>query len=93
MLIRPFVISLLILDLLCEKHFPHLLHRHCRLNIDPLALNLVLVSNLEHKVDASDVGIGDEPESSRSLRPLILQDHDVVDCAKLLEVSSKLDQL
>ena len=48
MLVRPFVISLLILDLLCEKHFPHLLHRHRRLNIDPLALNLVLVSNLEH---------------------------------------------
>jgi len=53
----------------------------------------MLVSNFQHQINAADVSIGHEPETSRSLGPLILEDHDVVYSAELRKILLELNQL
>lgn len=85
-----FALLLCVFELLCEKNFAHLLHRDCRLNIDPLTLNLVLVSNLKHQIDTPNITVSHETKASRPLCALILQNDDVINRTILLEIQSEL---
>jgi len=74
--------------LLAENLF-HLFYRDCTFNVDPLVLDEVVLAHLQYNVHALDVFVGDEAEASWLVGPFVLQDYDVIDQAKLLEVVSE----
>ena len=71
---------------MCDHNFFHLLNGNCALHVNPLVLNHVLLLELKHKVDAADVAVSDEAETTRFVRPLVLQDDAVLNLTKVLEV-------
>ncbi len=71
---------------MCDHNFFHLLNWNCALHVYPLVLNRVLLLELKHKVDATDVAVSDEAEATRFVRPLVLQDDAVLNLTKVLEV-------
>jgi len=84
---------LLLAVLLGEHDFFHLLNRYGTLDVDPLILNHMLHLQLQDKVDAANVAIGHEAETTRLIRPLVLQNDAVLDLAKVSKVAPKVDEL
>eukprot|EP00353_Schmidingerella_taraikaensis_P014755 CAMPEP_0185575842 /NCGR_PEP_ID=MMETSP0434-20130131/6918_1 /TAXON_ID=626734 ORGANISM="Favella taraikaensis, Strain Fe Narragansett Bay" /NCGR_SAMPLE_ID=MMETSP0434 /ASSEMBLY_ACC=CAM_ASM_000379 /LENGTH=222 /DNA_ID=CAMNT_0028192833 /DNA_START=1614 /DNA_END=2283 /DNA_ORIENTATION=- len=76
-----------------EHDFFHLLDRYGTLDVDPLILNHMLHLQLQDKVDAANVAIGHEAETTRLIRPLVLQNDAVLDLAKVSKVAPKVNEL
>ena len=85
-----FTVAWLLSVNLCHHDFFHLLDWHCTLDIHPFVLNHMLLFELEHEIDASDISVCHEAEASRLIGPLVLQDHAVFNVSEVLEVGLKL---
>jgi len=75
--------------LLLTENLLHLFNRNCTLDVNPLILDKVVLTHPKHNVDALDVFVCDETEASRFMGPLVLQNHDIINEAKLLKVVSE----
>lgn len=64
--------SLVLSFLLLHDDFFHLLDRHCAFNVNPFVENRMAVSELQNKVDATNIIECHEPKSSRFLGPFVL---------------------
>ena len=64
--------SLVLSFLLLHDDFFHLLDRHCAFNVNPFVENRMAVSELQNKVDATNIIECYEPKSSRFLGPFVL---------------------
>jgi hypothetical protein len=88
-----FVLAGLMLCVLLDYDFFHLLDGDCTLNVHPLVLNHVLFSKLEDQVHTADVFKSDKAESARLLGPFILQNYTILQLPKITKVSLESGQL
>lgn len=70
-----------------------LFDRDGTLAVNPLAIDVVIVTHVYHFGDAPDVAVGHEPETSGLLRPLVFDDDTVLQVAELKEVLTELVKL
>lgn len=82
-----FAVALLVTTLLGDHDLLHLLDGHGALHVDPLVLNHVLLLQLQNQIDATDVCIGNESESSRLVGPFVLKNDAVFDLSEIQEVA------
>ena len=80
------LLILSILVLMCYHNFFHLVNRYGTFDINPLALNDMLLFQFEHEVNTVDIIIGDEAESPWLVSTLILQYHTVFNLTEVAEV-------